>query len=394
MNVHVDDELAARLRQHLAAQLAADGDLRTQAWRNAVETVPREVFLGDVFYRRHNTPQGTLWEPITPQVGGPSEWLTLAYENTTWVTQLDGYDAAPPPGPVTGEPTSSSTLPGLVVSMLEDLQVEDGDKVLEIGTGTGYSTALLCRRLGDGRVTTVEVAPGVGGRARDALQQAGYAPTVVIRDGLTGWPYNAPYDRIIATCSVRYIPAAWLTQTRPGGLILAPLSGWLYGSALARLTVTGLDTAEGKFLPGTVSFMPARPHAAPSFGELPPHDDGQERPARFGGELFGEWTPLWIAQLAAPGAQYMTVSFDGEPAMHCVLDQEARSWAWLIPDEHGGWLARQGGRHKLWDQIETTLAAWHDAGRPPQQEFRIGIAGREQRVYLPGTPGLRWVLPA
>lgn len=202
-----------------------------------------------------------------------------------------------------------------------------------------------------------------------------------------------PYDRVIATCSVRRIPSAWLTQSRPGGIILVTVSGWLYGSALARLTVTGPDSAEGEFLPGTVSFMQARPHAAPPIGRLPSQDAGEQRRAVFGAEIFTDWTPLWIAQLAAPGVQRMTVSTDGAPAAHCLLDREARSWAWLIPGEHGTWSVRQGGPCRLWDRVEAALTAWHDAGRPPQQAFRLGITCGEQRVFLPGT-GLSWPLPA
>lgn len=387
----VDENLAARLRRHLAAQLTADNDLRTQPWTRAIETVPRELFLGGCFFRRIDGDHGTTWEPIVPD--DPTQWISLVYENETWVTQLDGRDTLPPPGPVTGAPTSSSTLPGLVISMLEDLDVQDGHRVLEIGTGTGYSTALLCQRLGDSQVTSIEVDPGVGGRARAALLSAGYKPTAVVRDGLNGWPGGAPYDRVIATCSVRTLPAPWIQQTNRGGIILATMSGWLHGSALARVTVTGPDSALGEFLPGTVSFMPARPHAGPPIGDLPPMDGGEERAAVFGGDVLADWTGRWIAQLAVPGAQSVSMSIDGGPVAHCVIDQAAQAWAWLIPDGDG-WIVRQSGPVRLWDQVEGALEVWHRACRPPQQSFRLHVTDGKQTVFLPGASTLRWDLPA
>jgi hypothetical protein len=79
------------------------------------------------------------------------------------------------------------------------------------------------------------------------------------------WP-EAPVDRIVAACSFRAVPPALVAQTRPGGKILLTLSGWLYGYARVLLTVADDGTAEGPLLPGTVSFMPARTHAAPAFG--------------------------------------------------------------------------------------------------------------------------------
>ncbi|MEU5976483.1 methyltransferase domain-containing protein [Streptomyces sp. NPDC047315] len=166
--------------------------------------------------------------------------------------------------------------------------------MLEIGTGTGYSTALMCQRLGSDQVTSIEYDPATAARARAALAAAGHAPRLVQGDGLLGDGKGAPYDHLIATCAVRTIPPAWLRQVKPGGTILTTLSGWLYGSGLAQLTVGEDGAAEGSFLPGTVSFMIARPHAAPDLGDVSDllHQPGDERPARYGPEIFQDWVPL------------------------------------------------------------------------------------------------------
>jgi methyltransferase of ATP-grasp peptide maturase system len=386
---------AGELRRRLADRLEAKGDLRSPQWRRAVERVPREAFLGGRVYRQVDGHGPTLWEPMTPADVGEAEWLELAYENTSWVTQLDGQDQAAgqsAAGAVQGAPTSSSTLPGLVVRMLEDLGVGDGQKVLEIGTGSGYSTALLCQRLGDDRVASIEVDPGVAARAR--LAAAGHAPTLICGDGLTGHAAGGPYDRIIATCSVRAVPAAWLAQTRPGGRVLTTLSGWLSGSGLVALQVAGNGCARGCFLPGTVSFMPARAHAAPPLTDFPACE-GEARPARFGPEILVDWMGRFLAQLAAPNAQNVQIyDADGEPPAELLVDQSGGSYAWLVAGPGGGWRAVQGGPARLWDQIEQTIASWHDAGEPAQHAFAVTITPAGQTVRLHTPDGLlTWPLP-
>ncbi|MEK8171377.1 methyltransferase domain-containing protein [Streptomyces sp. M19] len=129
-------------------------------------------------------------------------------------------------------PSSSASAPGPVVRMLEDAQLADGMRVLEIGTGTGFHAGLLCARLGDRQVVTVDIDGALVDRARAALVRAGHAPTVRHADGAAGWPREAPYDRIISTCAIRHVPPAWLAQTRTGGRILTP--GTPPGSATAR----------------------------------------------------------------------------------------------------------------------------------------------------------------
>jgi methyltransferase of ATP-grasp peptide maturase system len=377
-------------RRRLADELAAGGDLRGAAWRAAVEAVPREAFLTGRVYRPVRSGP-TWWQPITPEQVGQDYWLDLAYQDVTWVTQLDGTDT---PGSSPGIPTSSSTMPGLVVRMLEDLEVRDGDRVLEIGTGTGYSTALLTHRLGGALVTSVEVDPGVAGRAASALQATGYAPHLVTGDGLAGYPDRAPYDRIIATCSVRHIPWAWLAQAAPGARIVATLSGWMNGSGLAALTVVKDGIAHGRFLPGMVSFMSARAHAAPALDLTPAKRDGDVRPARYGADILDDWTANFLAQLAAPDVSSVKVSYDGARFKTLLTEQASGSYAWLS-DEDDGWTVVQHGPTRIWDTVEETLATWDDAGRPAQEQLTIEITPDAQTVVL-DSAGVRrsWPLPA
>jgi methyltransferase of ATP-grasp peptide maturase system len=361
--------------------------------------VPRHVFVPE-FFRWTDGPNGvTLWAPVSGD-HGPDRWLELAYRDETWVTQLDRHitphDVTEP---VSGDPTSSSTLPGLVVRMLEALDVADGMTVLEIGTGTGYSAALMCDRLGDDKVTSIEVDPGVAAKAAAALRHAGYAPNLVVGDGLNGVPEHAPYDRVIATCSVRHIPRAWLDQTRPGGRILVTVTGWLRGYGLAALDMGDDGIAEGRFLPGTISFMIARPQAPPTisddqrstaFKELA---DAEPRPAVVGPDIRKDWTGTFVAQLALPTAQEQVIRIDGGPWITYYFDTANGSAASLTPESDGGWTVRQSGRVRLWDGVESAVAAWRRAGSPEIDQFRIRTDGHEQVVWLGTADGpVSWSL--
>lgn len=391
-----DEHRATDLRHALADRLERDGHLRSAAWRSAVETVPRHEFVR-AYFRWSRGPQGTMWTPVVPGRNDADAWLEEAYTDNTLVTQLDGHvHPSDVDVPVQGNPTSSSTLPSLVVRMLQDLDPQDGDRVMEVGTGTGYSTSLLCERLGSKHVTSIEVDTAAAQSARAAITAAGYEPALINGDGLFGYSGNAPYDRLIATCSVRTVPVAWPEQVRTGGIIVTTVSGWLYGSGLVKLTVGDGGTAEGRFLPGTVSFMIARPHTAPPLSGVADllGQDADERPARVGPEVLADWTPQFVAQLAVPGAQYVGMSTDGGPMLDHVVDLATGSFATLVPIGGGGFLVRQGGPLRLWDTVEEAISTWRDVGAPPQTEFGLTITPSRQRVWLGSPEGPGWDLPS
>ncbi|MEU3600244.1 ATP-grasp peptide maturase system methyltransferase [Streptomyces sp. NPDC006798] len=362
-------------REELAAAITASGDLRSPEWRRAVLDTPRHEFLRGGFFRRVDDGTRTGWEPVRP---GDEDWLPACYRDESLVTQIAGTIVpADLDGRIHRLPTSSSTLPGLVVRMLEELAVENGSRVLEIGTGSGYSTALLCQRLGAALVTSVEVDPDVAGRARVALGAVGHHPELVVGDGLAGHAANAPYDRLIATCGVLDVPAAWLAQVRPGGRIVATVCGWLYSSELACLTVREDGTAAGRLLGGQVSFMLARPQTPPPLGILPDLGDGPERESTVEWEALDDWTARFVAQLAAPAAQRFGLALpDGE--LKVLLDVEAGSWAALRRDGDR-WIVREGGPEPLWRRVEDRITAWRRAGSPGLDRFLITV-GPEGRT--------------
>ncbi|PRX98099.1 ATP-grasp peptide maturase system methyltransferase [Allonocardiopsis opalescens] len=391
---------AAPLRRKLAEELAAEGLLSDPGWRAAARAVPRHAFTPGFYLQAGAAEDGLpVWEPVTAATD-PDRWLRTVYTDTTLVTQFDGDEPDwEHPAPRTGgTPTSSSTLPSLVLRMWLDAELRPGHDVLEIGTGTGYSTALACQWLGDeGDIVSLEVDPRRAAQAAEALYGCGYRPGLAVADGLYGyWPY-APYDRIVAACSVRSIPAGWIAQSRPGGKILSTLSGWLNGSARALLTVADpvAGTAEGPLLDGTISFMLARTHLPPAPGS-PGHWQGLlDGPPRLARHAPARITPTdeatffarFLAQLAAPHAVMSTV---GDTVYF--TDPVTGSAASLTP-QGGDWVVRQGGRAALWDAIEAALDAWDAAGEPGPGHFRVRVEPDRQEVYLPGVPALAFRLP-
>ncbi|MET9886548.1 methyltransferase domain-containing protein [Streptomyces sp. NPDC006430] len=174
----------------------------------------------------------------------PDGWFTAVYSDIPLTTQWDD-------GGHTGDglgktPSSSSSQPHMVFSMLADLDVQDGHRVLEIGTGTGWNSALLAHRLGAENVVSIEFDPEVAKGAGANQRTAGISPLVIVGDGRLGYIGGAPYDRVIATCSIGEVPRAWIDQTLTGGLIVAPWGTLYGGEAIARLTVDG-ETASGPF---------------------------------------------------------------------------------------------------------------------------------------------------
>ncbi|MEU4831980.1 ATP-grasp peptide maturase system methyltransferase [Streptosporangium sp. NPDC023615] len=374
-------ETATMLRRTLADTVGSAG------WRKALEAVPREVFVGDAVFLRADAARGDGWTAVRRASMDERDWLAMVYTDETWVTQVEGT-LAEAADTVTGSPSSSSTTPSLVVMMLEAAGIGEGDRVLEIGTGTGYSTALMCHRLGDDAVTSVEYDPAVAERARKAISESGYAPTLVVGDGLHGWPERAPYDRLIGTCSVRTIPPAWMRQVRVGGNITTPMWGWMGGVAFAHLICEGEGTASGRFLKEDLYFMRARSHMPPP---RPPiaTGTGPARESRIDPAILDDEAALFVAQLAAPAAQ--RASSDG---MTILLDVGTGSRADVRPDPGGGWIVHQHGPVRLWDAVEDAVLLWQRAGAPHQSAFGLTVTGDRQYVWLGEPDGPSWDLPA
>ena len=359
---------AENLRSALVDELTASGWLTTDEWTAAFSAVPRHVFLPRFFAL---TADGASYEAIDDS---HPDWLTMVYRNAVWPTQLDGdktrWHRARDNGPISGEPTCSSTQPSLMASMLEALHVHDGHRVLEIGTGTGYNAALLAHRLGNDHVVSVDVDTDLIVQARANLGDAGYRPTVTIGDGAQGHRDGAPYDRLIATCSVAAVPPAWLAQVRPGGVILTNLYRQLVGCSLARLTVRDDGTAVGRLLDDSGGFMPLRAHQPANLWGLvkaASKQEGIRRPSRLP-ETVSNDGPAWtvLADLVLNDVARTDITHDDGRVQWLV--HPSGSWAYYETATND---VEQGGPRKLWDELEDIYRLWADNGSPTRDNIGI-----------------------
>lgn len=335
-----------------------------------------------MFLPRYFLPHGSEWIAVAQ---GDKGWLDAIYSDSVLVTQLDDdpdkWALTRRTGPLSGTPTCSSSMPMIMAVMLEELFVTDGHRVLEIGTGTGYNAALLSHRLGAVNVCTVDIDSAFVHVARAALASLGYAPECAVADGEHGHPVSAPYDRVLATCSVSRIPPVWLEQTRPGGLVLTTLNRPL-GAGLVRLVVGEGATGYGRVLAQDGRFMPMRAHRS---ADLAAVLDARTEPGS------SRTTALSPTAVLDPGSRFeffvsleipgLATSFDSAGGDLCYLVHADGSWAahHLVDGEH---VVEQGGPRRLWDLVEQAYQRWCRLGEPAREEFGVIVSGEQQFFTL------------
>lgn len=363
------DDVALRL--DLVDKLIADGVLCDPNWIDTFSVVPRHQFT-PAFWHRTETEARRLDGADPAQ---RDEWLTLAYADTPLITQFDPGSTA----------TSASSQPSVMARMLEALDVETGHRVLEAGTGTGYNAALLAHRLGDDRVTTVEVDASLSAAAQSATAAAGYRPTVVVGDALAGYPPRAPYDRIIGTFGISLVPPAWIHQLADAGVLVANL-----GYAIARLRKDG-DVLSGSFLQGFAAFMVARNPDETAFTHRDAMElcagSGTARPVRIPTDI-DDPDLLSFTRLFLPELTRFARTDEDSVVEYGLADPATQSWA--LATSAG--TVTEGGSRQLWAELDRIHTRWRNAGRPDPSRLRLRIsADGTHAVSVAGT-ALEWDL--
>jgi protein-L-isoaspartate(D-aspartate) O-methyltransferase len=357
-------------------ELVSKGSIRDEAWRKVFPTVPRHLFV-------------------------PGHSLSEAYGMDAIVTQIKS--ARTSYGVVQDIPTSSLSSPIAVAVMLDRLGLADGQRVAEIGTGTGYNTALLCARVGDASVWSIDIDPGLVAEASERLDTLVYHPTLMSGDGHDGIPGGAPYDAILATCSVGQIPPEWIRQLAVGGRIVAPLTS-AHDGPLAVLTKTADDRVVGHLDAERTFFMPLRPEldnplatpfaAQPS--SLPSHGTTVSTPSVLADEADPDlW---WFLHLHIPGLTTWRTNWEDGRTTLGIADDSSTAEVGLHqadPDESMFHVTHRGPR-RLWDTVEHAFKLYLHLGEPDRSRFGITALDRldQQWVWLDNPDGTYiWPLP-
>ncbi|MGW8528291.1 methyltransferase domain-containing protein [Nocardiopsis sp. NPDC055824] len=346
------------------------------AWKEVFRSVPREFFIPDAVQAGPMGDEPSYWVDRTED---PDRWRAAVYADTTLLTQIaDGTVELSEDTVRTGAPSSSSTAPSLVGEFLALLDPYPGRRVPEVGTGTGWTAALLSERLGADSVTSVEVDEQVSKVAADHLEAAGYRPSLVVGDGLAGFPEGAPYDRVHVTCAVREVPFAWVEQIRPGGVIVAPWSPVQVRGHKLRLRATG-GRAIGRLHGGT-AFMVARSQRP---GYPSPQGESRESEARL--------DPMVVTS-AGPGLEMVVAALlpgvvvngigegDDRVGLHDPVTG-AYALAIRLGDGGAGEVTEYGPRD-LWSEMEAAYLAWVGLGEPELERFGLTVDAEGRQVWL------------
>jgi protein-L-isoaspartate(D-aspartate) O-methyltransferase len=387
---------AVAYRRDLTSALVAGGAVRSPWLRRAFKETPREMFV--LHFYRSESGREVLVDGTDPQQR--EQWLRGVYTDEVLTVQLT---PAPDLANGAGAPTSSSSMPTVMAGMLEALDLQSGHRVLEIGTGTGYNTALLCHRVGAQNVVSVELDPALADAARRALAGLGLSPAVHTGDGAAGLAAAAPFDRIIATAATDHIPPAWISQLVPGGVIVVDLRGSLAGSLL-RLTAIDHEVVEGTFLNLPGAFMPMRtrldsPHRnGESWDRVFDQCNPQRGMTPINPGLVADNPSLrFMAQLHLAGRRLRGFL---RPLSGAELSGRSTDGSWftasLQPDDNGLFPVAQGGPQRLWDTVESCYAAWRRLGKPNVEQFGATAYHDAALQYLwfdhPDSQ-YRWPLP-
>ncbi|MET8864284.1 hypothetical protein ABZW11_15185 [Nonomuraea sp. NPDC004580] len=380
-------ELAARL----AGDLRARGRITDPQWEQALRDVPRHLFAPDVAWavpNHESAPRGRI-ELATD----PAAYLDAIYSDASIIIQTDDGEGDASSGK--GAFTSSISAPGIVFPFLELLSPQESDRILEIGTGSGWTAGLLAWAIGQDGVTSVEVDAQVAARASANLKSAGRAPHLVVGDGLKGHPEGAPFDRVHVTAGVSDIPMAWISQTRPGGIIVMPWHPTGGLGHMLRLTVTSEKTAVGSFH-GPASFMMVRSQRQGS--KWNPHHAEQA------GQSTTRLHPRTVAT-ADLGARLLMAAYAPHVDWH-VLEEDS-TYSMLLfetTDPKASWAAcdiksgtdlgevTQFGERRLWTEVSEAYLQWVSLGSSSHERFGLTIQPDGMKLWLDHSQGPSWDL--
>ncbi|NEB03269.1 methyltransferase domain-containing protein [Streptomyces sp. SID13726] len=357
--------------EQYAVRLADEVTDPVSRWRQPVASTPRHELVPCWWERADGG-----WK-LRDGPSDPDGWSAAAYADRSLVTSVGGVhaDHARADDRPHGLPTSSATLPSLVVRFLRHARLAEGLDLLDLGTGAGGLTAYAARRLGDRHVTSLDVDRYLTEAAASRLARMDLHPQFFAMDATRAIP--GTYDRIIATVALEPGPGLVpvLSALRPGGRLVTTLAN-------TSLILTGWKTEDGR-VTGQVErdwagFMKTR-HGAD-------YDPGPEALLATAREAEGEevtlgrypvldvaaaWELRSMLEITTPGVE-LDYTENGRRRTSCLAHADG-SWArasaeWLDPPE-----VHQGGPQRLWSQLERIRHRLNAEGGLPLYGSRLEI---------------------
>ncbi|MCM3883120.1 methyltransferase domain-containing protein [Frankia sp. R82] len=288
-----------------------------------------------------------------------------AYSDRTLVTRVGSLhaDQATKQTRPQGRPTSSAILPSLVLAMYQHARLNQGQDILSVGTGSGYGAALLARRYGAQRVTTVDTDRYLVAVAAKRLDALDLHPTV-LPVSATG-PLPGSYDRIISLLSVPSIPVSWLVALRLGGRLVTTISD----THLILTAMRRADGVVGQIVWGAAAFMSAR-----SGFDYPPLPAGVDLSADWQGEVSTGRYPIVNISTAWETATMLTLTVPGVRRQYrrspnrrhtVLLTHPDGSWARAEATGTDAPTVHQEGPRRLWDLLDDARDDLLSRGAPP-----------------------------
>jgi protein-L-isoaspartate(D-aspartate) O-methyltransferase len=367
---------AEQANQTMVDALITEGALWSPPLIAAFRATPRHRFLDRVFQyqAKHNR-----WREIITREPGPQE-LRLVYADRALITHLSSTQSAPAQVPI-----SSSSQPSLMAQMLEDLQLDGGQRVLEVGAGTGYNAALMAHVVGPGRVVSVDVDRNVLSEAWDHLRSFPERGVQLKHaDGRLGYIEAAHFDRLMVTAATPHLERAWLEQLAPQGLLSAPLTlapglAFVVCGTVQEREFRGRLTRAAYFMPlraedewGTAEMAPPEAEALQSIA-APWAEWLERRRARV------VWLRLVQSLAFCAYLRGLTVDYRAQPdgQVQFGFRDEAENRCWFGPQQWqvSGAEGKELGR-SLW-------RAFLEAGGPWPTEFQLRI-GLDKKIDLSG----------
>lgn len=257
--------------------------------------------------------------------------------------------------------------------MFQHAQLGEDDTLLDVGSGSGYGAALASRRLGNDRVTSVDVSSYLVEAARERLDRIGLHPTVQVADGTVKLP--GIFDRIVATVAVRPIPASWLVGLNPGGRLVTTIAGT---SLLVTAEKDEDGGATGRVEWDRAGFMHTRHggHYSPGVDKLLDAArirDGEDvAVGQYPVVNVSEaWDLCSMLDVMTPGIEHCYEENDGR--LIALMAHADGSWARATSRDCELPTVHQGGPRRLWDALDEIRSYWLTNGELPVRGARVFV---------------------